>query len=267
MSSCGDAEQRPLHTGPVSLQHLQPAPPDTTATWLTDALPLDLFTPRGATIDAFAATTSLLHPASDADGVPVTWAQVAAHTGHLLHPTSTWDDVCGTVHTRRSTRNDWPGGAPDLGELGESGWDALLSHLVRWSGPAAACVLAVDEDLPWVRGGAHVGFYGDPYHAEPPQEPAFDAQVLTAAPRVQLLRTCLLLAGSLAAVRTLGRTWRYRDRHWFERHGPTALWPADRSWLVLTDLDADSTVVAGPRTLIDALSADARLETRPQPPA
>ncbi|WP_432536830.1 hypothetical protein [Kineococcus arenarius] len=203
---------------------LQPAPPGSAAgaTWLSSALPPDLFTPRGCALDGFAATARLLHPAGDVDG------------------------------------------HPELGELGEPGWDALLSHLTRWSGSDAACLLAVDEDLPWVRGGAHVGFYGDPHHSEPPQEPAFGAELLTAAPRVQLLRTCLLLSGPLAAVRTLGRTWRHRDRRWFERHGPTALWPAGRSWLVLTDLDADRTVLAGPRTLVDAVSADDRLEAQPQ---
>ncbi|MCI2237992.1 hypothetical protein MO973_38040 [Paenibacillus sp. TRM 82003] len=252
----------------MSPQQLRPARPSTVpdAIWSSDAVPPDLFTPGGGTVEEFAATARLLHPASDTDGQPVTWAQVAARTGHGLHPHSTWDEVSGAVHTRRSTRSGWPGGAPELGELGEPGWDALLSHLTLWSGSGsgAACLLAVAEDLPWVRGGAHVGFYGDPHHTGPPQEPAFTAEVLTAAPRVQLLRTCLLLAGPLAAVRTLGRTWRYQDRHWFERHGPTALWPVERSWLVLTDLDADCTVVAGPRALIDAVRADDRLEARPQ---
>ena len=247
----------------MTLPQLQAAPPEATATWLTKAPLSNLFTPH-APLDPFAATTRLLHPATDTDGNPATWTQVAAHTGHRLHPASTWNDVSATVHTRRSTRSDWPGGEPDLGELGEPGWDTLLEHLTHWSGPEAACVVAVDEDLPWVRGGTHVGFYGDPHHAEPAQEPAFPAQVLTTAPRVELLRTCLLLSGPLAAVPTLGRTWRYQYRRWFERHGPTALWSSDRSWLVLTDLDADCTLVAGPGPLIDAVSADTRLDVRPR---
>ena len=258
------AAQRQRHTGPVRTQTLQPAPPGSTreAGWLAGVVPPDPFF-DGSSSAGFAATVRLLHPATDADGAPVTWAQVAARTGRRLHPGSTWEEVSGTARTRRTTRSDWPGGEPELGELGGAGWDALLGHLTRWSGSGASCVAALDEDLPWVS-GAGVGSYGDPHHVEPPQGPAFPAEVLSAAPRVRLLRTCLLLTGPLAAVRTLGRSRRSREQHWFERHGPTALWPADRSWLVLTDLDADCTLVAGPRTLIDAVVADDRLEPRPR---
>ncbi|WP_432571008.1 hypothetical protein [Kineococcus sp. SYSU DK005] len=245
-------------------QTLQPAPARSTrdATWLSSVVPPEPFL-HGCCFPTFAATARLLHPATDTDGDPVTWAQVAARTGRRLHPHSTWEDVSATVHTRRTTRSDWPGGEPELGELGEAGWDALLSHLTRWSGSSASCTIALDEGLPWVS-GAGLDVYGDPHHVEPAQGPAFPADVVSTAPRVQVLRTCLLLAGPLAAVRALGRTRRYREQRWFERHGPTALWPADRSWLVLSDLDADCTVVAGPRTLVDAVAADGRLETRPE---
>lgn len=35
---------------------------------------------------------------------------------------------------------------------------------------------------------------------------------------------------------------------------PTLLWPADRSWFVATDLDSGSTLVAGPRRLLEPLT-------------
>ncbi|NHC47641.1 hypothetical protein [Motilibacter aurantiacus] len=243
-------------------QTLQPASPGSLndAAWLTSLVMPTPFI-NGLSIPGFAATARLLHPASDANGVPATWAQVANQTGRPLHPDSTWDEVSGTVHARRTVHSDWPGGEPDLGELGENGWDALLDHLTDWAGSDASCVAAIDAELPWVSGT--VGFYGDPQHVEPPQGPAFPTEVLSTAPRVQLLRTCMLMTGPLTAVRSLGRTWHYRDQCWFERHGPTGLWPADRSWLVLTDIDADHTVLAGPLELIDAVTADNRLETRP----
>ncbi|WP_432521022.1 hypothetical protein [Kineococcus sp. SYSU DK006] len=93
----------------------------------------------------FAAAARLLHPATDEHQRPSTWAQVAARTGHPLHPASTWEQAAGTVRTRRTTREDWPGGPPVNGELGETDWDALLGHLSRYSGAGATCYLAVDD--------------------------------------------------------------------------------------------------------------------------
>ncbi|NAZ83872.1 hypothetical protein GTR02_18845, partial [Kineococcus sp. R8] len=193
------------------------------------------------------------------------WAHVAAVTGHRLHTDSTFDDVAGTVNTRRTTRTDWPGGPPDLGELGATGWDALLGHLTRYSGSTTRCFIALDEGLTWILGGAGSDFYGDPFHVEAPQDNAFPSQLFNSAPRLQAsARSCLLLTAPLAALHTLGRSWRYKDQRWFERHSPSLLWPLDRSWLVATDLDYDYTYLVGPRVLVDAVHADRRLEVQLQ---
>jgi len=247
----------------VDDQQLQPAPRDATAPaagWLASVLRPGPGAPTG-----FAAAARLLHPARDADGHPVPWAHVAGVTGHPLHPDSTFDDVAGTMHTRRTTRSDWPGGPPDLGELGDTGWDALLSHLVRYSGSTTRCLLALDEGLGWILGGGGGDFHGDPFHVEPPQDAAFPSELYDTAPRLQAgSRVHLLLTAPLAALPALGRPWRYRDQRWFERRSPSLLWPVDRSWLVATDLDYDYTYLAGPRLLLDAVLADHRLEAQPQ---
>lgn len=44
------------------------------------------------------------------------------------------------------------------------------------------------------------------------------------------------------------------------RESPSLIWPADRSWLVVSEVDFDSTLVGGPRELIDALVAAPDLE-------
>ncbi|MBB5915961.1 hypothetical protein BJY24_004873 [Nocardia transvalensis] len=44
---------------------------------------------------------------------------------------------------------------------------------------------------------------------------------------------------------------------------PQLLWPADHAWVVASEIDFDSTIVAGPRTLIDAVLADDRFEAFP----
>ncbi|NYF99376.1 hypothetical protein [Janibacter cremeus] len=41
---------------------------------------------------------------------------------------------------------------------------------------------------------------------------------------------------------------------------PQLLWPTDRAWVVASEIDWDSTVVAGPRSLVDVVLADERFE-------
>jgi hypothetical protein len=42
---------------------------------------------------------------------------------------------------------------------------------------------------------------------------------------------------------------------------PDYWWPPDRSWLVYTDYDCTTTVVAGAAQLVEALEADPEMET------
>ncbi|RFA07549.1 hypothetical protein B7R21_15270 [Subtercola boreus] len=46
----------------------------------------------------------------------------------------------------------------------------------------------------------------------------------------------------------------------FEGPMPQLIWPADHAWLVASEIDWDSTIVAGPRTLIDALLSMSAIE-------
>lgn len=43
-------------------------------------------------------------------------------------------------------------------------------------------------------------------------------------------------------------------------HTPQLLWPADHTWVVATEIDTDSTIVAGSRQLIASVLADGRFE-------
>lgn len=51
----------------------------------------------------------------------------------------------------------------------------------------------------------------------------------------------------------------WREGRW---PGPTPqmIWPADHSWVIATEIDWDSTIVAGPHVLIDAVLADPAFE-------
>lgn len=61
--------------------------------------------------------------------------------------------------------------------------------------------------------------------------------------------------------------WRDREA---EQHGfppdaqsPSLAWPDDHAWVLVTEVDYDSTIVGGTRELIDAVCADPRLEAFP----
>ncbi|MFC0673697.1 hypothetical protein [Brachybacterium hainanense] len=47
---------------------------------------------------------------------------------------------------------------------------------------------------------------------------------------------------------------------------PQMLWPQGREWVLASEIDWDSTIVAGPRALVDAVLADPRLEAVEVPP-
>lgn len=42
---------------------------------------------------------------------------------------------------------------------------------------------------------------------------------------------------------------------------PQLVWPQDRAWVVASEIDWDSTIVAGSRSLVDDVFADETLET------
>lgn len=44
---------------------------------------------------------------------------------------------------------------------------------------------------------------------------------------------------------------------------PSLIWPADRAWILVSEIDFDSTVVAGSAALVAALCADERIEALP----
>jgi len=47
---------------------------------------------------------------------------------------------------------------------------------------------------------------------------------------------------------------------------PSIVWPDDRAWVLVTEVDVDSTIVGGSAELVDALLNDPRIEALPLPP-
>jgi len=84
-----------------------------------------------------------------------------------------------------------------------------------------------------------------------------------AAPKLRLPhRDYLVFAGPLAAVPTLG----HHTGGAFFPQSPNLWWPADRSWFLGTEIDFDSTLIAGSQTLVDAVLAAGGIEAWPVGP-
>lgn len=51
------------------------------------------------------------------------------------------------------------------------------------------------------------------------------------------------------------------DPHWPQ--SPNLLWPEDRAWVMVSEIDFDSTVIAGSHALVSELVADPGIEALP----
>ena len=184
----------------------------------------------------FAAVARVLHPASDEDGEPARWADVAAATRRTPHALMQWHAVSTVVRGAR-TRPGWDGEEPDPGNLDPDDLAALVGVLAE--------------------------------HTTTPQDCWFcrwDGWGARSAPgaRVRLPgRDHLLFRGPLDTALELGEQV---SPTLFVPQSPNLFWPADRAWCVATEVDHDSTLVAGSAALVDAVLASPDLEAWPVSP-
>ena len=190
----------------------------------------------GALVPAsFPAHARVFHPAARYDGdddIDVEWADVAADNGTLTHPGMQWPGLTGGWEFVDSASQ------PPT-------WDAPPSdgHLpVQVAGPLAA-VLARHTATPgdcWF--GRWVGFAFD------------DAPLLAGRPTLVLPgREHVLVHGAVAdADRNLAPEPNEQSANLW--------WPADRAWVVATDIDLMSTYVAGSAACIEELLETEGLE-------
>lgn len=210
--------------------------------------------PRG-----FPAYARVLHPVGDPGEEAATWEAVCAVTGRVPHALAQWQSISSPRVEDGSGRapsagRAWEGGEPDLGNLAPPALSALCQVLGEHTPPGTQCCFALWEGFGWIRGSPSVAFYG----GSPDIPPAFDAAVM-AGPRLRhpLDRNYLLFTGELDAAAQMG-WWAAED--WFQGQSPNLFWPADHSWCVASEIDFDSTVVAGSTALVEAVLAREDLE-------
>ena len=202
--------------------------------WLAEAL-----APFGTGVGSLvppssAAFARVFHPAARYDGdddVDIEWHDVAAENGTVPHPLMQWPSVTGGWEyvDRDSQPPTWDG-PPSEGHLPVQVAAVLAGVLARHTGTPDDC---------WFARWHGFGYDAARWEGHP-------VQVLPC-------RENLLARGRVGdATRNLAP----------EPHEQSAnlWWPADRAWVVATDIDQMSTYVGASRACIDELLATDGLE-------
>lgn len=203
------------------------------------------------------------------------WARIAERNGRVMHPLVQWRRLTNDEMSL-SFSDGWEVSQSDEGRLDPRLLAALTAHL-------SAATTTPDEVTVGVWNGwgelhdggwsAYIAFGTD--EAEAKRERArLEAEArASVAPEVREAvrrgpwlewpgREFLLFDTSLAEL---------SDPGWMRGAGlgatndddgvtPQLLWPADQSWVVASEIDWDSTIVAGSRGLVDAVLADPTFE-------
>ncbi|MGX1805083.1 hypothetical protein ACWIGI_05160 [Nocardia sp. NPDC055321] len=202
------------------------------------------------------------------------WAEVAARNGRVMHPLVQWRNLTdGEDEAAMSFADGWSVGQSEEGWFDPSLLAALTVHLRAatatpdeltagvWNGfgqfdSAAGTLLVAATD-------------GDPRDLADERARIAAELAASVAPEVERAATAgpflrwpgrdfLLFDTGLAEladpawVFTAGLGWTPD----FPGVTPQLLWPADHAWVLATEIDFDSTIIAGDRALIDAVLAD-----------
>ena len=235
-----------------------------TGAWITPRLgcfgQVASVVPRG-----FGAYARVLHPVRDGADQPSTWEQVCEVTDRSAHALMQWQSI-STPRVQDgsgcppSAGRAWEGEEPEIGSLEDAALEVLCQVLAGHSAPDTACWFALWEGWGWIPGVPSVASFWPEGHRDQVIAPAFDQQVLH-GPRLRHPgRDYLLFTGPLAAVTS---TARWSEPDWALSQSPNLFWPTDRSWCVATEIDFDSTLVAGSPALIHAVLAAPGLEAWP----
>ena len=213
-----------------------------------------------------------MHPVLEEARWP--WSRVAARQGLAMHPLVQWNRLAD-LDQGVDFADGWRVGQTREGFLDVDLLAGLAGHLRQATGTPDELVVGIwngwgelnrgwavytEDGLGWLaRRRAQ-------REAEAEHRASVAPEVRRAARRGPHLempgRDYLLFASSAGELRD--PSWPYRAGiGWtadFPGPMPQLIWPADHTWVVASEIDWDSTIVAGPRALVDAVVADDRFE-------
>ncbi|MFJ2368039.1 hypothetical protein [Microbacterium sp. NPDC087665] len=233
--------------------------------------------------------------------VSITWADTAAAFGTTMHPLAQWQRIVRTPIDGDWRERTAPDGrefsAPTEGELDPDLFPALARVLADHTSTPDAGYAGL-----WDGWGALVGHLGqapsqvsltfdsDPNHQamlqrsirdpfnnvfrKPTWQEGILSREISEGPRLELpSRSYVLFSAAPRGFADpewiLDAPWRDRpaEEHGFppSAQSPGILWPEDRAWVVVSEIDDDSTIVGGSAALVAAICADPILEAHPIP--
>ncbi|GAB2971846.1 hypothetical protein [Frigoribacterium salinisoli] len=181
----------------------------------------------------FEAYVRLLHPrpwkrGDEEDWSRRRWADIATRRGRVMHPLVQWERLLEVDESRHSSDVGW------LDPL-------VLAELAPLL--AAATTTPDDAVAAFWEGGSG-------------QKLRTPAVLELPDPARVLAQTSLTEVGDP----DWGHTMRLGWRNGLRTPSLQLLWPEDHAWVLATEIDWDSTIVAGGRALADAILADGRFE-------
>jgi hypothetical protein len=208
----------------------------------------------------FDAYARVFHRAGDSEGKNVTWGEVAKRLGRTAHPEMQWHQLVGSSDPDNFARSKWTGSDPRIGEMEIEELDRLCRVLPGHIADSESCFFGLCVINGWVE---------DALSSDERSKPQL---------KLPLGRDHVVFSGPLSAVDQIGAADANRlgllefgadstkakpepsptGRLW--RKAPHLIWPTDRSWLVVSEVDFDSTLVGGTTQLVEALVADPSLE-------
>lgn len=231
-----------------------------------------------------------------------TWAVAAEAFGTIMHPLAQWDSLLRVARDEGTSiapdGREFSGG--QFGELSPAQLTRVAAHLAAhtatpedafaglWPGrgglvghmghPQSHAFIQVgDPDSAELAhhnemlGRSFKDRFNNVFRRSTWQEGILSREI-SEGPQLKLPdREYLLFQTDIRALTdpnwVLGAPWRDRpmEEHGFDpsAQAPNLLWPADQAWVVASEIDYDSTIVAGSAELIQAICADAALEALP----
>lgn len=230
---------------------------------------------------------------------PATWADAAAAFGTTMHGLAQWGRLVRQPHDAHSNSRIAPDGRefsePDIGQMPPPLLGAVASHLVRhtrtpddgfaavwegWGGlvggrsvhpSRSVLTMAEEPEAERVRRPHSRIRFDNPFRI-PRWRPGILSDEVSKGSRLALPgRDHLLFRAAPASfvdpLWILDAPWRDTEA---EAHGsppsaqhPSIIWPADRAWVLVSEIDLDSTIVAGSAEMVRSICADPVIEALP----
>jgi len=218
--------------------------------WIARELRGDVGSVTNVVPDRFKAYARILHPATKPDGTAISWSDVAAATGRVMHARVQWYVLVGSYDPEGMEGSRWSGGAPDRGDLSPEVLRPLCTLLAKYTTSPVDCFFGLWTGWTWRSTQA----FRQSVRVWPRREETVYSVEEIDGPRIELPpqagREYVLVSGPLSAATEIGETAKGIQ---LSPTSPNLMWPADRSWFLASDIDLDSTLVGGSTELVEAI--------------